>query len=121
MAEQYSMHTVYASLLSSYSNYDIEWVQFVRDHYYHIKRKATIVELNPFKHNSMRYRLADFLSENNVPKEMAWIVLMINQLESEAKFCDLNIMLLPDVTDIKELREIFDNQRSHKRRIQNAE
>ena len=121
MAEQYSMHTVYASLLSSYSNYDIEWVQFIRDHYYHIKHKSTIVELNPFKHNSFRYRLADFLADNNIPKEMGWIVLMINQLESEAKFSDLNIMLLPDVSDIEHLREVFDNQRSHARRIRNAE
>lgn len=114
---QYSLHSAYASLLSSYSNYDLEWVQFVKDHFYHIKRKATLVELDPFKHNSLKYRMADFLAENNIPTEMAWIVLFINQLGSDNDFHDINVMLVPDVSDIKHLREVFNTIRSHKKRV----
>ncbi len=115
--EQYSLHSAYATLLSSYSNYDLEWVQFIRDHFYHIKKKSTIVELDPFRHNSMKYRLADFLADNNIPTEMAWIVLFINQLGSDADFHDVTFMILPDVTDIKHLREVFDTVQSHKKRV----
>lgn len=115
--EQYSLHTAYATLLSSYSNYDLEWVQFIRDHFYHIKQKSTVVELDPFRHNSMKYRLADFLADNNIPTEMAWIVLFINQLGSDADFHDVTFMILPDVTDIKHLREVFDTVQSHKKRV----
>ena len=115
--EQYSLHSAYASILSSYSNYDREWVQFIKDHYYHIKSKSTLVELNPYKHNTYHYRVTDFLKDNNIPVEMAWIVLFINQLGSDAEFIDLNLMIIPDVTDIKALRDTFDTIQSHKKRV----
>lgn len=115
--EQYSLHSAYASILSSYSNYDREWVQFIKDHYYHIKNKSTIVELNPYRHNTLQFRLADFLAENNIPTEMSWIVLFVNQLGSDAEFTDLTYLILPDVSDIKQLRDTFDTLRSHKRRV----
>ncbi|MBR1988610.1 MAG: hypothetical protein IKA36_06220 [Clostridia bacterium] len=115
--EQYSLHTTYASLLSSYSNYDLAWVQFIRDHFYHIKKKSTVVELDPYRHNSMKYRLEDFLADNNIPTEMAWIVLYINQLGSNVDFRDITVMILPDVSDIKHLRDVFDTVQSHKKRV----
>ena len=114
---QYSLRSTYRSILSSYSNYDIEWVQFIKDHFYHIKSKSTIVDLNPFRHNSFRYRLTDFLEENNIPTEMNWIVLFVNQLGSDVNFCELTSMLIPDVTDIIHLREVFDTIQSHKKRV----
>lgn len=114
---QYTLHSAYASILSSYSNHDIEWVQFIKDHFYHIKSRSTLVELNPFRHNSLKYRLADFLQENNIPIEMGWIVLYINQLGSDAEFCDLTYMFIPDVTDIQHLRNVFDTIQSHKKRV----
>lgn len=115
--EQYSLHTAYASILSSYSNYDLEWVQFVKDHFYHIKRNSTVVELDPYRHNSMKYRLADFLADNNIPIEMSWIVLFVNQLGSDMEFRDISVMILPDVSDIKHLREVFDTVQAHKQRV----
>lgn len=114
---QYSLHTAYATILSSYSNYDLEWVQFIKDHFYHIKQRSTLVELDPFKHNSLKYRMSDFLMENNIPTEMSWIVLFINQLGSDSDFHDITTMLIPDVTDIKHLREVFDTIKSHKNRV----
>ena len=117
MAEQASLHAMYKSLLSSYSNYDLDWVQFVKDHYDHIKRKSTVVQLNPFRHNSLKYRLTDFLADNNIPREMAWIVLFINQLGSENEFCELNVLMIPDTSDIAHLRDVFDTVQSHKKRV----
>ena len=114
---QYSLHTAYNTILSSYSNYDLEWVQFIKDHFYHIKRRSSVVELDPYKHNSMKYRLADFLADNNIPTEMGWIVLFINQLGSDVDFRDITVMILPDVSDIKRLRDVFDTIQSHKKRV----
>ena len=115
--EQYSLRGAYDSLLSSYSNYDIEWVQFIKDHFYHIKNKSSVVELDPYRHNSMKYRLADFLADNNIPISMSWIVLYINQLGSDMEFRDITVMLLPDVSEIKYLRDVFDTIQSHKKRV----
>ena len=50
---------------------------------------------------------------------MGWIVLLINQLGSDTEFVDLDFMLLPDVTDIKQLRSTFDTIQSHKKRVLN--
>ena len=115
--EQYSLHSAYATLLSSYSNYDRDWVQFVKDHYYHIKRKSTLVELNPYKHNSFEFRVKDFLEDNHIPTEMWWIVLFVNQLGSEADFTNLTSLIIPDVSDIQSLRDSYDVIQSHKKRV----
>ena len=117
MAEQASLHSMYNSLLSSYSNPDLDWVQFIRDHYLHIKSKSTVVQLNPFRHHSLKYRLTDFLIDNNIPREMGWIVLMVNQMGSENEFCDMNVMMIPDTSDIAHLRDVFDTVQSHKKRV----
>ena len=114
---QISLHSMYRSKLSSYSNYDLDWVQFIRDHYEHLKKKSVAVQLNPFRHDSLKYRLTDFLADNNIPREMGWIILMINQLGSENDFSDLNILLIPDTSDIIHLRDVFDTVQSHKKRI----
>lgn len=117
MAEQASLRASYASIASSYSSEDFEWVQFVRDHYYLIKKHSTKVELNPFQHHSYKYRLTDFCVENNIPRGMEWIVLLLNQLGSAKDFSNLVVMLIPDVEQIKELRETFDTLKSHFRKI----
>ena len=65
----------------------------------------------------MKYRLADFLADNNIPISMSWIVLYINQLGSDMEFRDITVMLLPDVFEIKYLRDVFDTIQSHKKRV----
>lgn len=120
MATQASLRATYASIASSYSSEDLEWVQFVRDHYYYIKNNCSKVELNPFRHNSFKYRLSDFCVDNNIPRGMMWIVLMVNQLGSEKDFANLSVMLLPDVDSIKKLRNMYDTVQSHKRRVRDT-
>ena len=120
MAEQASLRAMYASIASSYSSEDIEWVQFVRDHYYYLKKRCAKVELNPFRHNAQRYRLTDFCLENNLARGTEWIVLLVNQLGSEKDFSNLTVMLLPDMESIKELRMLFDSVQSNADRVRNG-
>jgi hypothetical protein len=120
MATQASLRAMYASIASSYSSEDLGWVQFVRDHYYYIKRSCAKVELNPFRHNAFKYRLTDFCIDNNIPMGMEWIVLFVNQLGSEKDFANLSLMLLPDVEVIKKLRTTYDSIESHKKRVREA-
>lgn len=117
MATQASLRAMYESIASSYSSEDIEWVQFVRDHYYYIKKYCSKVELNPFRHNAFKYRLTDFCVDNNIPRGMEWIVLLVNQLGSEKDFANLAVMLLPDVEVIKNLRNKFDTIQSNRNRV----
>ena len=111
------LHNLFAKYYTKFSNDNYEWVHFVRDHYNRLRSKAVYIALNPYQMNVMYYRLNDFLEEYNVPCEADWIVLMLNQLQSEKDFKNLKWMFLPDMTDLQELRDEFDTVDAHARSI----
>ncbi len=119
MSTQTTLKSMYNARLSSYSNYDLSWVQFIRDHYYHLKAGSTLVQLNPYRQNVLKYRLADFLKDNHIPSEMGWIILMVNQMSSETAFVDLHAMLIPSITEIERLRSVYNTVQSHITRVRN--
>lgn len=108
-----SLHTIYKQCYSKYSNDDYEWVHYVHDHYARLRAKAAFIEMNEYKMHELHYRLTDFLEEHNVPKEVDWIVLYINQLASEKDFKSLTWMYLPDMTDLELMRDEFDTVKAH--------
>lgn len=111
------LHTLYRKFVTKYSNDNFEWVQYVRDHYKRLRSKAYFVDIDQFKMNSLHYRLEDFLSEHNVPIEVNWIVLYLNQLNSEADFIHLTALFLPDMEDLEAMREEFDTVDAHTKSV----
>lgn len=115
------LHNLFQRYYTKFSNDNYEWVHFLHDHFKRIRLKATYIEINSYQMHEMHYRLNDFLAEYNIPQEADWIVLLINQLQSEKDFKNLTWIYLPDMTDIEELREEFDTVDAHARSIRNKQ
>ena len=111
------LHSLFKKHFTKYSNDNYDWVHYVHDHFKRLRLTAVYVELDPFKMNLIHYRLNDFLTECNIPKEADWIVLYLNQLNSEKDFKNLLWMFLPDMQDLENLRQEFDNVYAHARGI----
>jgi len=108
-----SLEKMYESLTTAYSNDDADWVHYVRDNLHVIMATSEWMELDPFKHNSMKYRLEDFMLEERLSPSIAWILLLINQLGSNLDFIGLTRLRIPDITTIKELRSQYVSVRSN--------
>ena len=121
MNDMAGLHNLFQRYYTKFSNDNYEWVHFLHDHFKRIRLKATYIEINPYQMHEMHYRLNDFLAEYNIPQEADWIVLLINQLQSEKDFKNLTWIYLPDMTDIEELREEFDTVDAHARSIRNKQ
>ena len=113
------LHRLFASYYTKYSNDNYEWVHFVKDHLRRCRLNAVYVSIDPYQMHDMHYRLADFLREHNVPVEVDWLVLLLNQMDSEKDFNNLKWLFLPDMNDLQELREEFDTVDAHARSITN--
>ena len=95
---------------SMYSNGDQKWVQYVRDHFWTIRSSASVIDLEAYQHNTMRYRLAEWLmDEFDMPYTSMWITLLINQLNSEEDFRNLQTILVPDMRVVDNLFSQFRN------------
>ena len=113
------LHSLFSKYYTKFSNDNYEWVHFVRDHFKRLRLKAVFITINPYEMHALHYRLNDFLAEYNVPVEADWIVLMLNQMQSEKDFDHLTWMYLPDMNDLQELREEFDTVDAHIRSVVN--
>ncbi len=108
-----TLKETYENQITQYSSDDQHWVQYVRDHFHYIRNTAQETILEIYRHNTMKYRLEDFLDEQlHFPKSAAWIVLLINQLNTNADFVGLNSILVPDMGVIQTLHTTFRTVRS---------
>lgn len=117
MANDNSISSVIESFGSVYGNKDIDWVRFVHDHYYNIFSTCTSYNLDKSSHYWRYYRLEDYLREINVDPNIAWIVLLVNQMSSRKEFKDLDNILIPDMYVLRGLRQSFMQYRSHLKAI----
>ena len=93
---------IYEEQIDQYCSEDQNWVQFVRDHFLYIRNSAQTTSLDAYRHNTMKYRLEDFLVDQmNIPRSCAWIVLLINQLGTNVDFRELKSILIPDIRVIQ--------------------
>lgn len=113
-----SLKEIYQSQITAYSNQDLEWVQYVRDHFAVLVKSAVKQTLEPYQHYAMTYRLEDWLGEQNIPKEMAWIVLYINQLSDASDFKELTEIMIPNLTLLEQLKQQFKTVQSQKKAVQ---
>lgn len=102
-----ALRDAYQNLNTDLSNNDADWVEYIRDHYTTIVNTGGWIALDKFKHNTMKYRLEDFLQEEGMDTSIAWIILLINQLGSNINFINLTKLLLPDMKVIRRLREQY--------------
>lgn len=97
----------YLSLGNNFSNNNADWVQFVTDHLTRIRRNSNWLELDADRHNTMRYRLEDFLKEQYIDTNLTWLILILNQLGSNKEFVNLSRLLIPDMDYMNRLKKQY--------------
>lgn len=112
MTELSSVSNDILRLKSPYSNDDIDLVKFMHDHYQEIFDTSEVVSLDKEDHYWKYYRLEDFLSERHSDPNIAWIVLMINQMSSNIDFKELESIRIPNSRTLEALRKTFLQYRS---------
>lgn len=101
------------SLKTNYANDDLDWVRFVHDHYDVIFADCKVEPLEHHTHYWEKYRLVDYLREKGYDPNIAWIVMMVNQMESEMDFHDMESILIPQMVTLRGVWRSFLQYRAH--------
>lgn len=101
----------YSQTLNKINDQDPSWRHFVKDFKSNIMASARVIELTPFQQRIYKYRLRDFLRENNYPMDLTWIIIWLNQLETELNFFKRSSLIIPDYQTITKIRNLFDASR----------
>lgn len=105
------------SQYNQYSNTDIEWELFVKDHMNHILKNSTTIKINPNEMHKYTYRLSEFLEYKKINVSLGWIVLWLNQLSCNEDFSNLASIVVPEEKLIQEYKNKYDSDAAKKRRI----
>lgn len=109
------------TLISNYSNTNKDWIQFIFDHYDLIKENSTKTSISDEDMYIYQYRLEDYLSSISVDKNIAWIVLFINQLGNNRDFKELKTLLIPNTNYISKLYSQYQSNNVNKELIDSAD
>lgn len=113
-----TLRSMYEEQVDDYCSEDQNWVQFVRDHLLYLRSTAQEIQLDVYRHNTMRYRLEDFLEDQmKMMRSTAWIVLLINQMNSNVDFREMKSILIPDMRVIDWLRTTYDTVVSNQKNM----
>jgi hypothetical protein len=86
---------------------DKEWIQFMKDHREHILEKSSSILIDYNDQNTYRYRLFSYLVETSHTVDLLWIILWLNQLDTEMDFNNVRELYIPDYTHISELYQTY--------------
>lgn len=87
-------------------NPEPEWVQFIKDHRRYIVEHSTTWYINPDVMGRYRYRLEEYLEFIKQPVPY-WLVIYINELQSNIDFTDMDYILIPDASYLDKLRKNY--------------
>ena len=89
------------------SDTDPEWRIFIKDHRYHILENSTVIYLT--RSDMVRYdnKLKWFIEDKGLDKSMYWIVLEINNIDTEWDFTNIDRIVFPDSENIRSLRKQY--------------
>lgn len=99
---------------SNFDTLDPEWVQFVRDHYFYLRKNSTEFTITPGDNQRFAYRLRSFVSEQGGQIDMDWIICLINQLPSTMEFINRTAIKIPSYNSIQRLRQLYVNVQAKK-------
>jgi hypothetical protein len=109
-----TLRELFEEQVDQYCSEDQNWVQFVRDHFQYLRNTAQEVTLDVYRHNTMKYRLEDFLEDQlKMYRSTAWIVLLINQMNSNVDFREMSSILIPDMRVIQYLRNTYNTVKAN--------
>ncbi len=89
----------------SYWPFEEGWRQYIRDHFNEIKEKATTIAVDPNDARKYCYSVEAFLDYQRIPRSISWIVMWLNQLDSNMHFDkDIQSMLIPNMDQLRQYR-----------------
>ena len=81
------------------------WRQYIRDHFNEIKEKATTIAVNPNDARKYCYSVEAYLYNQDLPKSISWIVMWLNQLDSNMHFDkDIQSIMIPNMDQLIQYR-----------------
>jgi len=97
------------SLISEWSDSDHEWELYVKDHRELIIENSSTIQITADNMRKYQFRLETFLYDKNldIDYRMTWIVLWLNQLNSNLDFVDLSSLIVPNRSYILRLYEKY--------------
>lgn len=90
-----------------YYSQDVEWVLFVKDHRSEILKNSAQYFITYNDQNTYKYRLYSYLVETNINVELLWIILWLNQLDTEMDFVNVDSLFIPSDKYIGELYQQY--------------
>ena len=88
------------------------WRQYIKDHFKEIKEKSTTIAVDPNEARKYCYSVEAYLKNLGYPRSISWIVMMINQLESNLHFdSDIQSILVPDTDQLRQYRLQYSTNR----------
>jgi len=96
-----------STLLATYPQQNAHWVRYVLDHWSDVTGTATTVSLSGAEEYKYRYRPALFMIDHQVDRNLTWVFLRLNRMQTDCDFIGRNEVLLPDSTTFAELLEAW--------------
>ena len=86
---------------------DPKWIIFVKDHRDNLIDNSTTINIEPETMFEYQYRPEDYLASINYPIMYTWIILWLNQIESNMEFKRIPHLILPNASYIQKLSEQY--------------
>lgn len=84
------------------------WRIFLKDFRDSLLAKSRMIEIDPYKERIYRYRLRDLLYEHKLPVDITWIIIWLNNIDTENNFKKLTHVYIPDYNEIQRIRNLYD-------------
>lgn len=91
---------------------DPKWRNFVKDFRSTIFATAKILQITDYHERIFRYRLKDLLKEAQLPINIAWVIVWMNNIDSESNFKDMTSILIPDYQELTRIRNLYDGSQT---------
>lgn len=90
---------------------DAQWRHFLKDFRTKLIETGTYVYITAYDERVFRYRLKDYLLKISVPPDLSWIIIWLNNLETELNFVGVEKLVIPNYQEVARIRKLFDASR----------
>lgn len=97
------------ALNNSYNKSDEKWMLFVQDHKKLILENSNLINIPMTTMHKYTYRPEDYLRSQGYSPNLTWIILHINNIESQLYFKELDFIYIPDEIYMENLYKTFKN------------
>lgn len=102
-----SLKTELSKFITDISDEDPEWRIFLEDFKVELSINSKVYAFTEYLKEVYRFRTDHFLREHNIPADMLWLVVWINNLKSQLSLDGQDYLIIPNYNYVKELRSKY--------------